>query len=277
MPFSKVLSFQTDSTRNAFRSKTIPVISVGRSPEQLRLRQRSAIDPLFRSAAVSHGRAVVGVVLTGSLDDGTAGLMVVYARGGEAIVQDPATAMFASMPASAVERVPHAHVLPLSEIPDLIVHLVEEEIPELKPVNNGARTQAGKETRIAEFDMSQIENENRPGHPSQFACPDCGGVLWELDDNNLLRYRCRVGHAFTARHLGAEQRNSIEAALWSALRALEENASLYRRMAEKSVSAGVEKRFEERAEDVSANARVLREFLLHVNQESEERLVLEEE
>lgn len=277
MPFSKVLSFQTDSTRNAFRSITIPVISVGRSPEQLRLRQRSAIDPLFRSAAVSHGRAVVGVVLTGSLDDGTAGLMVVYARGGEAIVQDPATAMFASMPASAVERVPHAHVLPLSEIPDLIVHLVEEEIPELKPVNNGARTQAGKETRIAEFDMSQIENENRPGHPSQFACPDCGGVLWELDDNNLLRYRCRVGHAFTARHLGAEQRNSIEAALWSALRALEENASLYRRMAEKSVSAGVEKRFEERAEDVSANARVLREFLLHVNQESEERLVLEEE
>lgn len=277
MPFSKVLSFQTDSTRNAFRSKTIPVISVGRSPEQLRLRQRSAIDPLFRSAAVSHGRAVVGVVLTGSLDDGTAGLMVVYARGGEAIVQDPATAMFASMPASAVERVPHAHVLPLSEIPDLIVHLVEEEIPELKPVNNGARTQAGKETRIAEFDMSQIENENRPGHPSQFACPDCGGVLWELDDDNLLRYRCRVGHAFTARHLGAEQRNSIEAALWSALRALEENASLYRRMAEKSVSAGVEKRFEERAEDVSANARVLREFLLHVNQESEERLVLEEE
>lgn len=277
MPFSKVLSFQTDSTRNAFRSKTIPVISVDRSPEQLRLRQRSAIDPLFRSAAVSHGRAVVGVVLTGSLDDGTAGLMVVYARGGEAIVQDPATAMFASMPASAVERVPHAHVLPLSEIPDLIVHLVEEEIPELKPVNNGARTQAGKETRIAEFDMSQIENENRPGHPSQFACPDCGGVLWELDDDNLLRYRCRVGHAFTARHLGAEQRNSIEAALWSALRALEENASLYRRMAEKSVSAGVEKRFEERAEDVSANARVLREFLLHVNQESEERLVLEEE
>lgn len=277
MPFSKVLSFQTDSTRNAFRSITIPVISVGRSPEQLHLRQRSAIDPLFRSAAVSHGRAVVGVVLTGSLDDGTAGLMVVYARGGEAIVQDPATAMFASMPASAVERVPHAHVLPLSEIPDLIVHLVEEEIPELKPVNNGARTQAGKETRIAEFDMSQIENENRPGHPSQFACPDCGGVLWELDDNNLLRYRCRVGHAFTARHLGAEQRNSIEAALWSALRALEENASLYRRMAEKSVSAGVEKRFEERAEDVSANARVLREFLLHVNQESEERLVLEEE
>lgn len=185
--------------------------------------------------------------------------------------------MFASMPASAVERVPHAHVLPLSEIPDLIVHLVEEEIPELKPVNNGARTQAGKETRIAEFDMSQIENENRPGHPSQFACPDCGGVLWELDDDNLLRYRCRVGHAFTARHLGAEQRNSIEAALWSALRALEENASLYRRMAEKSVSAGVEKKFEERAEDVSANARVLREFLLHVNQESEERLVLEEE
>lgn len=277
MPFSKVLSFQTDSTRNAFRSKTIPVISVDRSPEQLRLRQRSAIDPLFRSAAVSHGRAVVGVVLTGSLDDGTAGLMVVYARGGEAIVQDPATAMFASMPASAVERVPHAHVLPLSEIPDLIVHLVEEEIPELKPVNNGARTHAGKETRIAEFDMSQIENENRPGHPSQFACPDCGGVLWELDDDNLLRYRCRVGHAFTARHLGAEQRNSIEAALWSALRALEENASLYRRMAEKSVSAGVEKRFEERAEDVSANARVLREFLLHVNQESEERLVLEEE
>lgn len=239
---------------------------------------RPAIDPLFRSAAAFHGNRVIGVILTGLLDDGTSGLMVVRARGGEAIVQDPTTALFSSMPRSALEQVPDARVLPLSEIPGELVRLVGEEVPETEPVVNKTEVNAMKETKIAEFDMSEIENDNRNGHPSAFACPECGGVLWEMDDNDFLRFRCRVGHAFTARHLGAEQRHAIETALWAALRALEENASLHRRMADRSAKAhpSTAAGFADRASNLSANARTLRDFLLRVNEAEEERFAMEE-
>jgi two-component system chemotaxis response regulator CheB len=240
---------------------------------------RPAIDPLFRSAAASWGRRVIGIILTGSLDDGTVGLMIVRARGGMAIVQDPETAMFDSMPRSALEQVPDAHVLPLQQIPDTIVRLCREEIPEQAIAFVSRNGKPEKETRITELDMSEIENEDRPGRPSAFACPDCGGVLWELEDNGFLRFRCRVGHAFTARHLRAEQRHAVETALWSALRALEESASLYRRMAEKAQSAFHDRtaeKFGERANSTMENARVLRDFLLQVNQGDEERPVTEE-
>jgi two-component system, chemotaxis family, protein-glutamate methylesterase/glutaminase len=235
---------------------------------------RPAIDPLFRSAAASWGQRVIGVILTGMLDDGTAGLMVVRARGGAAIIQEPSTALFPAMPENALEQVPDAQVLPLQEIAAALQELVTEDLPEPEEAqrpNEEFKERVEKETKIAEFDMAEIEDESRSGHPSPFACPDCGGVLWELEDKSFLRFRCRVGHAFTARHLGAEQRHAVETALWSALRALEESASLYRRMADK---AGMRERhgltsasFDERAANTEGNARVLRDFLLRVNQE----------
>jgi two-component system, chemotaxis family, protein-glutamate methylesterase/glutaminase len=240
---------------------------------------RPAIDPLFRSAAASRGRRVIGVILSGSLDDGTAGLMVVHARGGKAIVQDPETAMFPSMPRSALEQVPDAYVLPLPEIADMLLRLTREEIPEEAIAHVSPNGQPEKETKIAELNMAEIENENRPGRPSAFACPDCGGVLWELENEGFLRFRCRVGHAYTARHLGAEQRHAVETALWSALRALEESASLYRRMAERAGSSSHPKtaeQFKERASNTTANARVLRYFLIRVNQGEEERFAVAE-
>lgn len=234
---------------------------------------RPAIDPLFRSAAAAYGRRVIGVILTGALDDGTAGLMVVHARRGEAIVQDPATAMFASMPRSALEHVPSAHVLPLQEIPGLIAELVGEEVKDAGP-DRRSESRTGKETRIAEFDMSEIEDEHRPGLPSAFACPDCGGVLWEVDDHGFLRFRCRVGHAFTARYLGTEQRYAIEASLWAALRALEESASLYDRMADRASAEHPEtrKRFKDHADNTHQKAHTLRDFLLEVNANGNEGL-----
>lgn len=244
---------------------------------------RPAIDPLFRSAAASYGRRAIGIILTGALDDGTSGLMVVDAHGGAAIVQDPRTAVFSSMPESALEQVPRAQVLPLQQMGERLVQLVQEKLPD--PVSSGggwnARpdVDAEKEIRIAELNMSAVEEENHPGQPYAFACPDCGGVLWEIDDNGFLRFRCRVGHAFTARHLGTEQRHAIETALWAALRALEESASLYSRMAERasnSFHVQTADRFNDRVSDTKANARVLRDFLLNVNKDEEERLVTEE-
>ncbi len=180
---------------------------------------------------------VIGVVLTGMLDDGTAGLMVVSASGGEAIVQDPETALYPSMPRSALNNVPNAKVTPLQEIPAVLLQLIRSPFRAEVMSHGTVPLGASKETRIAELDMSEISSEDRLGQPSAFACPDCGGVLWEIEQNGFLRFRCRVGHALTAKYLGAEQRHAVETALWEALRALEESASLYRRMGKRAAAS----------------------------------------
>ena len=108
--------------------------------------------------------------------------------------------------------------------------------------------------------MSEVSSEERLGQPSPFACPDCGGVLWEIEQNGFLRFRCRVGHALTAKYLGSEQRHAIETALWEALRALEESASLYRRMAGRATESRhllPAHQFQDRATNTEANAKIL--------------------
>jgi two-component system chemotaxis response regulator CheB len=227
-----------------------------------------AIDPLFRSAAVAYGPRVVAVVLTGMLDDGTSGLMVVAANGGASIVEDPDTALFPSMPASALEHVPNAYVTPLSELPAMLLRTIAQRLDSGTTRAKDASSEVKKEIRIAELDMAEISKDDHPGLPSPFGCPDCGGVLWEIEQNNFLRFRCRVGHAFTARYLGAEQRHAVETALWEALRALEESASLYRRMAHRANAAKHDlavASYLERASGSESNSRILREFLLQVN------------
>jgi two-component system chemotaxis response regulator CheB len=192
-------------------------------------RHRPAIDPLFRSAARSCGPRVIGVVLTGALDDGTAGLMCIKNYGGLAIVQDPEEAFCPSMPHSALENVDVDHVASLNEIPELLEKAVRQPVP----MGNGAgkNSDLAKEVQYAELEMAAIEDEHRPGTPSQFACPECGGVLWEIHETDMLRFRCRVGHAYTAKNLDVEQTQAVENAPWVALRALEEGASLAKRMA----------------------------------------------
>jgi two-component system chemotaxis response regulator CheB len=227
---------------------------------------RPAIDPTFRSAALSYGRRMIGVVLSGLMDDGTSGLMVVRAHGGACVVQDPRTAMFPSMPQSALERVPDAYIASLNELPGLLERLVAERAEaEERPTRDRV---AQSEVELTELDMSEVKNEIRNGNPSSYGCPECGGVLWEIDQEGLLRFRCRVGHAYTARHLRAEQRHAVETALWAALRALEESASLYRRMATRTRNAkqaDTTVLYEERAANAEANSETLRDFLVHVN------------
>jgi two-component system chemotaxis response regulator CheB len=229
---------------------------------------RPAIDPLFRSAAAAYGRRVIGVILTGMLDDGTAGLMVVNARGGEAIVQDPQSASFPSMPKSALNQVPNAHVLPLDQVAAFLLHLIGQQLPSEPETAHQSSIGPEKETRIAALNMDEVSSEDRLGQPSPFACPDCDGVLWEIEQSGFLRFRCRVGHAFTAQHLGLEQRQAVETALWEALRALEESASLYRRMAGRANDSRHEvpaRLYQERAADTESNSKILRDFLLRVN------------
>jgi two-component system chemotaxis response regulator CheB len=191
---------------------------------------RPAIDPLFRSAAHSFGPRVVGVVLSGVLDDGTAGLAVIKMRGGKTLVQDPEDALYPGMPSSAIEFGRPDAVLPARKLAKAIVDFaavpVSEHVPEM-----------AADQMVAEEAFIQIDRgaSDRPqnGTPSGFTCPECGGGLWESDEGGLPRYRCRTGHGFSIETLLAEQSGNVEAGMWAALRALEERAALSRRMAER--------------------------------------------
>jgi two-component system chemotaxis response regulator CheB len=225
---------------------------------------RPAIDPLFRSAARAYGRQVVGVVLTGVLDDGTAGLQAVKMRGGTAIVQKPEDAVYPGMPRSAIENVDDIdYILPLSEIAAVLVELANSSIEAEaeQPVSHEMEI----ETDLVDMDVETLSNDDRAGKPSTLACPDCGGILWELEQKNLLRFRCRIGHAYSLESLLAKQSDALEDALWFALRALEEKASLSRRMAKRMRDRNhllAAERFDEQEKDALARANVIRETLL---------------
>jgi two-component system chemotaxis response regulator CheB len=233
-----------------------------RGPQENRC--RPAIDPLFRSAAAAYGPRVIGVILSGSLYDGTAGLLAVKQHGGVAIVQDPAEALFSDMPRHAVEYVEVDYVLPLAQIVPTLVQLTREQTGEVQGVI--ASTNEKKEIAVTEADMPTIENENKPGTPSVFACPECGGTLWELQKEDLLRFRCRIGHAFSADSLLSVQAEALEGALWAALRGLEENAALAQRMADSARARNLKlaaAKFEERVRTVEQQARIIRDVLVY--------------
>ena len=233
-------------------------------------RHRPAIDPLFRSAAACYGPRVIGVVLTGAMDDGTAGLLSVKKRGGIAVVQDPEDAICGDMPRSALETVEVDHVAALDRIPGLLQQLVREQVAE----NGGGKSsRLTKESKIAKLDMETIEDENRPGKPSSFGCPECGGVLWELDGEQMVRFRCRVGHAYTASGLGLAQSEEVERALWAAMRGLEEAASLARRLAERAERGKhprLAQQYRARAESKTEQAELLRTLIVESKTEPAE-------
>jgi len=210
---------------------------------------RPAIDPLFRSAAVAYGRRAIGVILSGSLHDGTVGLREIKRAGGLAIVQDPNDTEWPSMPLSALRHVEVDHTVPASQIGTLLQQVV------WMPVRSAASMPDRDENTLKDelrgLTMHEDERDH-PGEPSPYSCPECGGVLWELRDGQLIRFRCRVGHAYTSETLTTEQALTVEHALWSALRALEEHAAVRRRMAERAMLNGnavTAERYKKRARD----------------------------
>jgi two-component system chemotaxis response regulator CheB len=190
---------------------------------------RPAIDPLFRSAALSHGAAVVGVILTGMLDDGTAGLQAVKARGGVAVVQDPEEAEEPSMPLSAMKYVRVDHRVRLADLPGLLTRLVTTDIA---AASLAPPSQLSHEHKLSLLQGEPMEHMQAIAKPSTFVCPDCHGALWELNGSRPARYRCHVGHAFTLRTLEHAQSDSTDDALWTAIRALEEKYLLMCRLAD---------------------------------------------
>lgn len=235
-------------------------VRLARGPKENRA--RPAVDPLFRTAARTYGPRVVGVVLTGALDDGTAGLQAIKQRGGVALVQDPHEALYAGMPRSALENVAVDGVLPLAALGEMLTRLTQEPAADeaAYPVPPDMETEA----KVAEMETGALRFEEIPGTPSAFACPECHGTLWELRDDDLIRFRCRVGHAYSPESLLAEHGKSLEAALWAALRALEEAAALSRRMAAQARQRqhfALLRRYEIRAVEQEENAAVLRQVL----------------
>lgn len=227
---------------------------------------RPSIDTLFRSAARWCGPRVIGVVLTGARDDGAVGMRAIKQRGGIAIVQDPHEATFPSMPMSVMQQIKVDYSLPLREIAPLLNKLSHEEAADEGgyPVPEEIEIEA----QIAEQEMGAgdlIASVERLGKISKLTCPDCHGALWEINDDEILRYRCHVGHAFSAESLTDGQTEMLEVALWSAVRALEEKMILARRIVERARKANhtrAAEMFERRAREAERNSGVIREVLL---------------
>jgi two-component system chemotaxis response regulator CheB len=189
-------------------------------------RHRPAIDPLFRSAAWAHRSRVVGVVLTGTLEDGTAGLWAVKRCGGVAVVQDPADALFPDMPANAVANVEVDHVLPLSGIAAQITKLASQ------PARRKSKPPAAIEIEQRFASMGGgMSDLDRIGTPSRYSCPACHGTLWEVRQGPQIRYRCHTGHAFGPLSLDSAQRDDTDLALDIARRSLQERSERLQRVA----------------------------------------------
>jgi two-component system, chemotaxis family, protein-glutamate methylesterase/glutaminase len=205
-----------------------------RGPRENRF--RPAIDPLFRSAAQVYGPAAVGVILTGNLDDGAAGLWTIAQLGGTTIVQDPDDAEFPSMPQSALGFVAPDHCVPLSGIAPLLARIAATP-----PHESGAIAMPDHidvELRIAREEHPMDAGIEQLGEPSAYACPECHGVLLQLEQEHRLRFRCHTGHAYSVESLVASAQEGIEEALWSAIRSLEEGSLLMRHLSKHLEAAG---------------------------------------
>jgi two-component system chemotaxis response regulator CheB len=207
---------------------------------------RPAIDVLFRSAAKALDSRVVGVVLSGTRDDGSAGLAVIKAAGGATIVQDPRDAMYAGMPASAIANVTVDAIVPATLVASTIAAMVRGEDPP-------------PEARPGDPDPGPPEGEQVP-----LVCPECGGVLTERAEAGVLQWECRVGHRYSPETLADLQADDVEGALWAAIRVLADRAALLQRMALQAQERGQTRsarRFRRRSDAASEQAEIVRNAL----------------
>ncbi|HUR63881.1 MAG TPA: chemotaxis protein CheB [Candidatus Thermoplasmatota archaeon] len=227
-------------------------------------RSRPGIDPLFRSAAVAYGKAVVGVLLTGYLDDGTSGLVAIKRCGGTSVVQDPEDAAYPDMPSNAIENADVDHVVPVAEMGALLVQLVARPLGKRVAPPPDIVTEA----RIAERVLSDLQAVEALGTQVPFNCPGCGGVLWQMAKGDT-RYRCHTGHSFTAPVLLAEQTAKIEETLWVSLRMLEERRNLLMTMARSKSRVGTGSSALERAQESMVHIKRIRAMLTSGDRKAE--------
>jgi two-component system chemotaxis response regulator CheB len=235
-------------------------IRIARGPKENR--SRPSVDALFRSAAYACGPRVIGVILSGTLDDGTAGLWTVKRRGGTAVVQDPKDARYASMSESALRYVDVDHVVPIAQMAPLLVRLVKESPSATgEPVNKDLEI----ETAIARGGNALTQGVMTLGAVSPFTCPECHGVLLRLKDGGVPRFRCHTGHAFSVATLLSEVTTSIEDSFWIAIRAIDEAIMLFKHMAKHALEMGDAKSaqlFEHKAAEAQSRSDAIRAVTL---------------
>ena len=197
---------------------------------------RPSIDVLFRSAAAAYNSRVIGIILTGFLNDGTSGMMAVKRSGGVAIVQDPNEAEVPDMPLSVLNNMEVDHCIGLSRMGETLRHVMAQE-PE--PVEPPAEIIA--EAQLASRMAVGIDNVSRLGNRSVYSCPDCGGGLWKVEDEGLTRYRCYTGHSYNEAELLTKQGEGVEATLWVAVRMMEERSTLYMKIAKEHQKRGIQR------------------------------------
>jgi two-component system chemotaxis response regulator CheB len=218
---------------------------------------RPAVDPLFRSAGVSRGGRVIGVILSGALADGTAGLAAVKRCGGLAVVQELGDALVPDMPASALRYVEVDHVVPVTQMAPLLSRLSREAAGPTLEVPVDIRLEAA----IAAQELAGMKVNDALGTPSPFICPDCGGALWEIEDGKMLRYRCHIGHAISADAVLASRSAEIDRLLSTLLRSHRERAEVARRLSRKERADGRSKlaaQLERRASEYDDDAELVK-------------------
>lgn len=224
-------------------------------------RWRPSIDALFRSAAVAYDGHVIGIILTGLLQDGTAGMLAIKKSGGICVVQDPKEAEYPDMPQAVLDNVEVDYCLSLSQMGFL---LKEKTADPQETLNTHVPKEVQIEAAIAERVAIGMDLVAPLGKKSLFTCPDCGGGLWEIDDGKLPRYRCHIGHAFTEKELQLRQNETLESTLWVALRMMEERRQLLQKMADEERSKGRERSAcnkEERVDDLKVHIERLKQIL----------------
>src|SRR5262245_8513817 len=190
-------------------------------------RARPAVDPLFRSAARAYGERVIGIILSGSMGDGAAGLLAIRSAGGVGIVQEPSEAMVASMPLRALEIAGADHIVSVADMGPLLARLSRDPAAKGESMSDPMDHMPQRVTA----DMQEQQADGRRGEISTFTCPECGGSMWQVDDDKLVRFRCHTGHAFYGETLLQEQADALEAALWTAIRIFKERMVLAQQLA----------------------------------------------
>jgi two-component system chemotaxis response regulator CheB len=221
---------------------------------------RPSVDMLFRSAARTYGRRVVGVVLSGTLRDGALGLATIKQRNGVTMVQDPAEALFAGMPESALSTSHVDYCLPVATIPKQLIELTHKTT-EPSTMHPAESNPASEVTTHAADEPLHRSSPKKPNAASGLTCPECHGSLWEIEDSGGLRFECRIGHAYGVDALIADQGQAVEAALWSAINVLQERSATFRRLAGLASVQGMGPRYQQRAEQVEQHANTLLNLL----------------
>ena len=237
-------------------------ILLGRGPEENRW--RPSIDVLFRSAAAAYSTRAIGVVLTGLLNDGTTGMLAIKRSGGTCIVQDPNEAEYPDMPLSVLDNMEVDYCITLAQMGEVISGITRTN-PEEIPAPNDVII----ESQIAEKVVVDYDNVKQLGEKSIYACPDCGGGLWNIKKDGegqgkTDRYRCHIGHSYSEKDLVKKQGEVFESTLWTALRIMEERKTLLRKMEADHAKRGfstLAKSYKEKGDGIQKHVDKMKEVL----------------